>query len=53
MIICLFFTESELQAKLATHEAEIRELKSMYLDTRQESDQIKDKGDLSHPSLSP
>lgn len=43
-----FFAESELVAKLATHEAEIRELRTMCQDSRQESDQIKDKG--AHPS---
>jgi len=36
--------ESELQSKLAHHEAEIKELKSMYIESRQESAQIKDKG---------
>jgi hypothetical protein len=36
--------ESELQSKLDFHEAEIKELKQMYLESRQESAQIKDKG---------
>ncbi|KAI5817185.1 P-loop containing nucleoside triphosphate hydrolase protein [Pyronema omphalodes] len=34
---------SDLHSKLAHHEAEIRELKSMYMESRQESSQIKDK----------
>lgn len=38
--------ETELQSKLEHHAAEIRELRTMYMESRQESSQIKDKGNI-------
>jgi hypothetical protein len=43
--------ESELQSKLEFHEAEIRELKQMYLESRHESAQSKEKGSRFVPLL--